>query len=561
MDTGTGSASGEFIQPSDHSRPSVCALCHSSYEPDGDLDSRTICSDCKFLLAEDLVDPVRESRGRAHRTRGIGRQRTRYSSSESITGNFSQQFSEMMSRVRHGQSATSADQYSDLETNIRLSQNTSSNSTPSNSRRWVAANSDAESSGFDNRDSFYGESESSISFSRHRGFHGDSETISFSAYGWESDNSVDGQNTMDSEMCFPPGDGSDVDSDTDIDPMHAGVNHWGLDPQAEAEAEGDEDDEEDEWEEDTDDEGESVESVVVGSQLSSPLVSHAPADNNSSDWYQLTIFPEIDGMIRWSVREDRGSNNTGYALPYLDELELPADVVNTSDYLDSGSFEDLLQYLADNDTSRRGAPPASVSFIGNLPVEVIDEDTVKRDPAMACAICKDVFVIGNKVNRLPCCHLYHPSCILPWLRTRNSCPLCRYELPTDDKDYEAEKQDNGQRIRGNRENVRHDLMEDDFAEGGEGEEEPELSRQVLGQEEGLEETSPMQEVRRRGRWLFLAAAPIVSIMGIAIVLFLGNPLGRGGARLSSQEARHNVGFVSSGSNRTDCKTRRWWFPF
>ncbi|KAK7345626.1 hypothetical protein VNO77_16234 [Canavalia gladiata] len=49
-----------------------------------------------------------------------------------------------------------------------------------------------------------------------------------------------------------------------------------------------------------------------------------------------------------------------------------------------------------------------------------------------CVICKEEMRIGRDVCELPCQHLFHWMCILPWLGKRNTCPCCRFRLPSDD---------------------------------------------------------------------------------------------------------------------------------
>ncbi|KAI3807705.1 hypothetical protein L1987_23642 [Smallanthus sonchifolius] len=58
-----------------------------------------------------------------------------------------------------------------------------------------------------------------------------------------------------------------------------------------------------------------------------------------------------------------------------------------------------------------------------------------------CAVCKDsVFNNEGKIaKQLECGHIYHGDCIVPWLNLKNSCPVCRFELPTDDPEYEEDR--------------------------------------------------------------------------------------------------------------------------
>eukprot|EP00250_Pteridium_aquilinum_P004531 c14733_g1_i1 orf=277-1638(-) len=120
-----------------------------------------------------------------------------------------------------------------------------------------------------------------------------------------------------------------------------------------------------------------------------------------------------------------------------DDFANGADFVHThmpGDHIGPG-LQQLIQHLAENDPNRYGTPPASMSAIEALPTVSISQEHLRTDAAQ-CAVCKDEFELCLQVRQMPCRHLYHPDCILPWLAQHNSCPVCRFELPTDDQEYE-----------------------------------------------------------------------------------------------------------------------------
>ncbi|CDY33046.1 BnaA10g12520D [Brassica napus] len=78
---------------------------------------------------------------------------------------------------------------------------------------------------------------------------------------------------------------------------------------------------------------------------------------------------------------------------------------------------------------RSGNPPASKSAIESLPRVEISDCHISSEAN--CAVCTEVFEAETEAREMPCKHIFHDDCITPWLSIRNSCPVCRFELPSE----------------------------------------------------------------------------------------------------------------------------------
>ncbi|XP_034731400.1 E3 ubiquitin-protein ligase RNF128a [Etheostoma cragini] len=69
--------------------------------------------------------------------------------------------------------------------------------------------------------------------------------------------------------------------------------------------------------------------------------------------------------------------------------------------------------------------------IGRLQVRKLkagDEETTSE--SHVCAVCIDSYKAGEVVTVLTCDHIFHKTCIEPWLLERRTCPMCKCDILT-----------------------------------------------------------------------------------------------------------------------------------
>jgi len=76
-----------------------------------------------------------------------------------------------------------------------------------------------------------------------------------------------------------------------------------------------------------------------------------------------------------------------------------------------------------------GPPPLEKEKIDEIPNVAVEKAHV--DAKLQCSVCWEDFVLNEPVRKLPCSHLYHENCIVPWLQCHGTCPICRKSLVSE----------------------------------------------------------------------------------------------------------------------------------
>lgn len=140
------------------------------------------------------------------------------------------------------------------------------------------------------------------------------------------------------------------------------------------------------------------------------------SDSNHKNWHQKILDHVLTNMLSSS-----GLGTFGWAVlgPYVDMA------IKCRRFL-----------IAVTGQCNGVAAKAAASATAVVSLPLVQE---RGGDGKECVICKEGLEGGKGVCELPCGHVFHWLCVLPWLRKANTCPYCRFELPTDDVFCEIER--------------------------------------------------------------------------------------------------------------------------
>ncbi|CAJ0943262.1 unnamed protein product, partial [Mesorhabditis belari] len=84
------------------------------------------------------------------------------------------------------------------------------------------------------------------------------------------------------------------------------------------------------------------------------------------------------------------------------------------------------RYAHAKDRLQRRLFNAAKKALARIPTRTLKSGDCELDTD--CPVCIDPYVIGDIVRTLPCRHVFHKTCIDPWLLEHRTCPMCKGDI-------------------------------------------------------------------------------------------------------------------------------------
>nr|XP_016847241.1 PREDICTED: E3 ubiquitin-protein ligase RNF130 isoform X2 [Anolis carolinensis] len=92
-------------------------------------------------------------------------------------------------------------------------------------------------------------------------------------------------------------------------------------------------------------------------------------------------------------------------------------------------FIQKIRYTSARDRNQRRLGDAAKKAVGKLTTRTVKKGDKETDPDFDhCAVCIESYKQNDVVRILPCKHVFHKTCVDPWLSEHCTCPMCKLNI-------------------------------------------------------------------------------------------------------------------------------------
>ncbi|CAD8132717.1 unnamed protein product [Paramecium octaurelia] len=137
-----------------------------------------------------------------------------------------------------------------------------------------------------------------------------------------------------------------------------------------------------------------------------------PIKMNPSGKYNLDF---IDWNNEWAAVYTNGYRHDGK----MDQCPIQGMSLETFNRLISDEFE---RFEFEQEDLKNEENKLEEQFVGQIKKMKMGKSSKN------CSICIKDFAKGEIIMKLPCNHIFHEDCIVPWFQKASKCPNCKFDV-------------------------------------------------------------------------------------------------------------------------------------